>query len=450
MGRSSASKGRRKRAVPTARRGGPPAGGREAAKPLQPDIADPAAVPTAFRAARSGAPAAPPRDTAPESGRVETQPEVPAANGSGSSAGWAERALQQVLTPTCWLDPGDQGEPFQVTVWFSGRRQGVTGKPGPDDSFKREEVFGAIVPGSGPVAVTAEVRGITPGEWTVTARQVARAASRVVPVAAAAGDPTPDRGTLWPRRVRVPAGPPVPARTALLPFAKIPGVTRLAYPVLVAAGVLAGLALQALLLAAAGLSWAPALVYSLYAVLAGLAGGKIRYVATHKWRSFDGWSVQGFVAGAAALAAAAPAAGLGVPAAAYYSTAAAGLLTGMGIGRPGCFWAGCCVGRPTTARWGVWSSDRRTGCRRVPVQLMEALLALAAGMMAVGAALAAGPAGAGPAAIAAPAAYTLGRQFLLGLRADPPRRSARSGLVMAAVSASALAAGIALLAVGAW
>ncbi|MHB1874153.1 MAG: hypothetical protein ACYCPF_04775, partial [Streptosporangiaceae bacterium] len=242
-----------------------------------------------------------------------------------------------MLTPTCWLDPGDQGGPFQVTVSFSGRRQGVTGKPGPDDSFRREQVFGAIVPGSGPVAVTAQVSGITPGEWTVTARQVARAGSRVVPAVAAAEGSSPGRGTLWPRRVRIPAGPPAPARTALLPFAKIPGITRFVYPGLISAGVLAGLALQALLLAMAGLPWAPALVYSLYAVLAGLAGGKIRYVATHKWHSFDGWSVQGFAAGAAALAAAAPAAGLGVPAAAYYSTAAAGLLTGMGIGRPGCF-----------------------------------------------------------------------------------------------------------------
>ena len=308
------------------------------------------------------------------------------------------------------------------------------------------------MPGSGPVAVTAEVRGIAPGDWTVTARPVARAGVRVVPAATsatAAKDPQ-GRRVPWPRRVGVPDGPPVPARAALLPFAPIPGITRFTYPALVAAGVLAGLALQSLLLAVAGFSWTAALAYSLYAVAAGLAGAKAWYIVTHQWRMFDGWCVQGFAAGAAALAATAPAAGLGIPAGAYYAAAAAGLLTGMGAGRPGCFWAGCCTGRPTASRWGIWSSDRRTGCRRVPVQFMEAALALAAGTLAAGAMLLAGPARSGPAAIAALAVYTLGRQFLLGLRADPPRRSPHGGHVTAAISAAVLISGLALLAAGGW
>src|SRR6266536_3505949 len=86
-------------------------------------------------------------------------------------------------------------------------------------------------------------------------------------------------------------------------------------------------------------------------------------------------------------------------------------------------------GRPTASRWGVWSSDRRVGCRRVPVLLL-------------------GLARSGPVAVAALAAYTLGRQFVLGLRADPPRRSPRSGRVTAAAAAAVLAASIAVLALG--
>jgi phosphatidylglycerol---prolipoprotein diacylglyceryl transferase len=407
------------------------------------------ALPPALAARPAGA-AAPPAGAAARPAAVPAGPPAGGADAPDTGPDWAVRALEKVLTPTYWLDPGAHGDPFPVTVRFSGRRQGgVPGKPGPDDSFTREQTFEAIVPGSGPVAVTAEVRGTAPGDWTVTARPVARAGVRVVPAATAAKEPQGWR-VPWPRRVDVPDGPPVPARAVLLPFAPIPGITRFVYPALVAAGVLAGLALQSLLLAVAGFSWTAALAYSLYAVAAGLAGAKAWYIATHQWRKFDGWCVQGFAAGAAALAATAPAAGLGIPAGAYYAAAAAGLLAGMGTGRPGCFWAGCCTGRPTASRWGIWSSDRRTGCRRVPVQFMEAALALAAGTLAAAAMLLAGPARSGPAAIAALAVYTLGRQFLLDLRADPPRRSPHGGHVTAAISAAVLISGLALLAAGGW
>src|SRR6266700_270300 len=107
---------------------------------------------------------------------------VPRAAGPSAAAGrisaWADGMLQEVLTPTFWLDPGEHGGPFRVTVWFSGRRAGVTGKPKPGDTFTREITAGPILPGSGPVAVSAEVRGISPGEWAVTARPVTCAGSR--------------------------------------------------------------------------------------------------------------------------------------------------------------------------------------------------------------------------------------------------------------------------------
>jgi phosphatidylglycerol:prolipoprotein diacylglycerol transferase len=333
--------------------------------------------------------------------------------------------LRQVLMPTCWLDPGEAGDRYRVTVWFSGRRAGTTGKPKPGDTFTREVTVDGVMPGSGPVAVTAEVHDVNPGDWVVTARPVTRAGSRVVrPYEPGRDSREPGRRNGLPhRRVVVPASPRITATTALLPFAKIPGIIRFAYPGLIFAGVLAGLAIQAALLATARLPWVPALVFSLCAVAAGLAGAKAWYIAVHGGRRFDGWCIQGFVAGAAALTAAVPLAGLGVPAGAYYAAAAPGLLIGMGIGRPGCFWAGCCTGRPTASRWGIWSSDRGIGCRRIPVQPLEALLALTAGLAGLAVVLLLGPARSGPLATAALAAYTLGRQFLLRLRAEPPRRS---------------------------
>jgi hypothetical protein len=64
------------------------------------------------------------------------------ADAQDSGPDWAVGALEKTLTPTYWLDPGEHGDPFSVTVRFSGRRQGgVPGKPGPDDAFTREQTF---------------------------------------------------------------------------------------------------------------------------------------------------------------------------------------------------------------------------------------------------------------------------------------------------------------------
>jgi phosphatidylglycerol:prolipoprotein diacylglycerol transferase len=355
-----------------------------------------------------------------------------------------------VLTPTFWFDPGQDGEPYRATIWFSGRREGVSGKPKPGDAFGREVTAEEIVPGSGPVSVTAEVRDINPGAWNVTARPVARAGGRVIlpHVPDLGKDGRDRRSMLWPRRVPVPATSRATLRTVLLPFARVPGIIRFAYTGLVLLGVLAGLAVQALLLVRARLPAGPALAFSAYAVAGGVVGAKAWYIAVHWGRKFDGWCIQGFVAGAAAVAAIAPAAGLGMPAGSYYAAAAPGLLIGMAIGRPGCFWAGCCVGRPTISRWGIWSSDRRIGCRRIPVQLLEAALALLAGLAALVTVLLAGLGRSWPAAVAALAAYTLGRQFLLGLRADPPRMFARGRPLTAAAAAIVVIASIAVLTIG--
>jgi phosphatidylglycerol---prolipoprotein diacylglyceryl transferase len=139
--------------------------------------------------------------------------------------------------------------------------------------------------------------------------------------------------------------------------------------------------------------------------------------------------------------------GAGVPAGVFLSATAPALLLGIGIGRPGCFWAGCCTGRPTTSRWGIWSSDRRVGCRREPAQLIEAVAALLIGLAVLAVVLSAGLQRSGPVAVAGLAAYTLSRQFALGLRSEP-RRYTCGRQVVAAAAVIVLIASLALLARG--
>ena len=333
---------------------------------------------------------------------------------------WAGKALQEVLACTYWLDPGGHGEPFSATIRFSGHRTPAAGKPQPADTFRQEETVSGIVPGSGPVAISAEVRGLNPGEWAVTARPAGRAPYQPLPPPGQDQDGA--RKAPWPRRVPVRDVAATTVHTAIPAFTKVPGIVRFAYAGLIALGVLAGLGVEALLLKHDHYAVRGPLLFSLAAIAAGVAGAKVWYIAEQRGRKYDGWCIQGFIAGAAVVVVAAALAGVGAPPGAYLGAAATAILLGMAIGRPGCFWAGCCAGRPTAARWGIWSSDRRLGCRRYPAQLLEALAALVFGLGVLSFVLLAGLARSGPVAVAGLAAYTLGRQFILPLRAEPPRR----------------------------
>jgi phosphatidylglycerol---prolipoprotein diacylglyceryl transferase len=366
-----------------------------------------------------------------------------------SGPGWAAKALAEMLTVTYWLDPGAHGDPFSAMVHFSGRRAEATGKPQPGDTFSQEETVEGIVPGSGPVAITAEVHGINPGEWTVTARPVTRAGGgaprhRLTQ----AGSPAGPRRVPRPRRVAIPADSRASVYTAPPMFTEVPGIVRYAFAGLVSLGVLAGLSLEALLLAVGHYPVLRPMLFSAAAVSAGVAGGKAWYIAVYRGRKFDGWCIQGFITGVAAVVAAALLAGTGIPAGAYLGAVGPALLIGMAIGRPGCFWAGCCTGRPTAARRGIWSSDRRVGCRREPAQLLEALAALVIGVAVLAVVLLAGLQRAAPASVAGLAAYTLSRQFILVLRSEPPLRCRYGRQVTAVAAAATLIASLVLLARG--
>lgn len=70
----------------------------------------------------------------------------------------------------------------------------------------------------------------------MTGRPVTRAGSRLVrPYPPSPHEnPQRQRWPLWPRRVMIPATPRAAARTATLPFTKVPGITRPAYAGLIA------------------------------------------------------------------------------------------------------------------------------------------------------------------------------------------------------------------------
>jgi phosphatidylglycerol---prolipoprotein diacylglyceryl transferase len=344
--------------------------------------------------------------------------------------------LEEVLTPTYWFTPGDEpGEAYSVTISFSGRRLGTKAKPRSGDRFVQEQTVEGIVPASGPVAVTTEVRGINPGEWEIAAAPVKRPDVRSGAQPHRPGDGSADGvGGLWERWRGLITERSGPLETAPLPFSLIPGIRRLVWAPLVLLGVALGLVLQSLLLARADRSVGAALAVSGIAVFAGWVGAKGWYVAVHRGHRFNGWCIQGAILGGAVAAALVAIAGLDVSVGAYLNAAAPGLMLGLAVGKPGCFWAGCCSGRPTASRWGIWSSDRKLGIRRIPAQFMEALLGLFLGVAALAIVLVAGLGSSGALLVGVVAAYTIGRQLILPLRAEPRQTAWGRRLTMAAAA----------------
>jgi len=91
------------------------------------------------------------------------QSNTPTLTGSGFTS-LLESATQQILAVTYWFDPAPHTGSYPVTVRFSGRRIDVKGRLSPGDRFAQDETIEEVVPGSGPISLTARVRGINPGE----------------------------------------------------------------------------------------------------------------------------------------------------------------------------------------------------------------------------------------------------------------------------------------------
>ena len=319
----------------------------------------------------------------------------------------------QALGLTFWFEAPDSGDPAPITIRFIGKRIGAGPKPGPKDRFDVVETIERVVPGSGPIALTIRVRRIAPGRWQVTA---------------APDQPAPRRSSKF--------GGTRPARrgsasavgtTAFAPVLSVlaPGARIGAWSGLVAVGAVIALIAQMTLATRTGMPTSRVLLVSLVACLVGVAGAKLYYVVGHLikgdlGRGFDlltgGMCIQGFVLGAVAVLLGG-AAVTGVAVGSLLDVTTPGLMFGMTVGRFGCFFGGCCAGRPTSAPWGLWSSDRRLGMRRIPTQLFEAAVALAIGVTAMVLVWVGPPRPAGVVFVGAIAAYTLGRQLLFPLRA---------------------------------
>ena len=131
----------------------------------------------------------------------------------------------------------------------------------------------------------------------------------------------------------------------------------------------------------------------------------------------EGWSINRSI-GAAPIAAVIAMLALDLPVLAFLDAGAPAFFVGVGIGRLGCFFTGCCAGRCTASRWGVWSSDRRVGARRIPTQLLEAglgiTLAIVFGALDISGIVPVD----GLVFVVGLGSYLAGRQLLLRLRAD--------------------------------
>ncbi|MET9834041.1 prolipoprotein diacylglyceryl transferase family protein [Streptomyces sp. NPDC006385] len=368
---------------------------------------------------------------------VEQSREVLGARAAGGGcAGLIAEAEPQGLGATYWFDAAPSAAPYSVTIRFTGTRIGTEGKPGSGDRFEQVERVSGITEGMGRIAVTARVQqGINAGTWRVTATPAVQ-----VGEGTPASDSAPRPASL-PRTVTT-------TTTRLFPLVHGPGARPFVWPSLVGLGVAVAIAVQAALLARTNVNVVAAILISLAACVMGYLAAKFYYLALHRKhpRHFvtAGTCIQGFLVGAVGTLGIA-AAVFQLPVGTFLDATTPGLFFGMAVGRPGCFFGGCCAGRPTDARWGLWSSDRRLGIRRHPVQLVEAAVALVLGAGALALTLTVEVPVGGTVFIGAVAAYTFIRQLLFPLRAESrtPRGRALTMAICAVVVAAALAVSVA-------
>lgn len=354
----------------------------------------------------------------------ETQLSIP----DGTLQSFVERNVPPVVGVTYWFDPPASPANQSATIRLTGERLGRTGPPRAGDKFTHEESIDGIVGGGGPVAVTVKVRDITPGDWKVDAR--------LLP--AKNGNSHTDRNRPTPalnraawswRRWRLTPAPATPVPTRLRPFVRPPAVILGSWAALVVLGILLALTVQGLVISAAELTVKHVLPISLISLLGGIIGGKVWYVILHRRDGQkSGWAVQGFVAGFALLA---PPLLLvfRVPVGDFLDASTPGLMLGLAVGRLGCFFTGCCAGRPSASRWAIWSSNRRVGVRRIPTQIMESTLSFTLALVALLLVLRFGSQH-GTFFIAAIAIYTIIRQKVLLLR-EEQRQSNRGSTFVA-------------------
>ena len=179
-----------------------------------------------------------------------------------------------------------------------------------------------------------------------------------------------------------------------------------------------------------GLPAARVLAATIILLVPALAGARLLFVASH-WTRYrrtprEIWNrSEGGMAMYGGLLLAVPASvpllsAFGLPFWSFWDIAIITILIGMAFTRVGCLLNGCCAGRPTTSRFGIYLADHRgVRQRRIPTQLFEAawgLVVLALSQLLVGP-----ETPAGTRFLSAVAAYGLGRIVLERLRERPDR-----------------------------
>lgn len=382
------------------------------------------------RAARRKAAAAAKR-TKDRSGTLPTADQGPTTwrAAAGGSVAKAQATASEAVDPEALVvshcfDPGADGEPYSATVRLTGRRVRINRPPGPQDTFVQEDRVDGIVPGSGPISVTSWVYGLLPGEWTVSA-ELLRAGNDPGRSKRIAAEPiAPAAWSLLRWAMTSGSRGPVHTRWAMVvPLARMPGLIPGSFTLLGALAILAALVVQSAMLGRSGVSTNESLTVSLIALASGLLGAKVWYAVLHPgpWRKalLGGWAVDGFLVVSSIVAVLALIA-FSLPIGVFLDASAPGIFLAVAIGRLGCFFTGCCAGRCTSSRWGVWSldRDRRIGARRIPTQLLESavglVIALVAGLLVINDAVPVQ----GLVFVVAVAAYFVARQGLLRLRAE--------------------------------
>lgn len=337
--------------------------------------------------------------------------------GNGMTA-LREDAKLPILAVTYWFDTEPHPTSYPVTIRFFGHRVDVEGQLSTADEFVKDETIEQVIAGSGPISVTTRIRNINAGAWAVTAHmhdpQTSIEGSSIEGHSistARLGGPITRLWHQWAPSV----GEVATVKTCLTPFAHIPGTLPGIWGAMVILGIVVALVLQSLIIARLHLAVSSPWVISLIAIMVGIIGAKGWFIVLY--HRVIGWCIQGFITGSS-LAAIVLLVVLHVPVGAFLDATAPGLLIAMAVGRVGCFLAGCCGGPPTASRWGVWSSDQRVGARRIPTQLLELGLAGILGLGVFVAILAHGARG-GALFVGGLAVYTLLRQGILYLRAEP-------------------------------
>lgn len=350
------------------------------------------------------------------------------AGGSEQAASTKSKSSEGVeleaLAVSHCFDPGEEGEPYSATVRLTGRRVGINRLPGPRDTFAQEDRIDGIMPGSGLYSVTSWVYGLEPGDWTVSA-ELLRSGSDAGRSRGVTAEPIPPAAWSWPRwALRAGSRGAVHTRWAMiLPLARMPGVIPGSFTVLGALGILVALVVQSAILVRENVSVSESLVVSLIALVSGLLGAKVWYAALHPgpWPKalLGGWAVDGFLV-VSSIAAVIVLLAFELPIGLFLDATAPGMFFAVAIGRLGCFFTGCCAGRYTRSRWGVWSldRDRRIGARRIPTQLLESAVGLVIGATALLLVLSDAVGVQGVVFVAAVVSYFLVRQMLLRLRAE--------------------------------